>query len=80
MIDNSLIKDIERAEVENGTRPHCDACDLIDRLRNTDPFEAVSRALGGTIGTSKLSAILTKNGHPVGRRAIQRHRDEGHTV
>lgn len=73
----SLLTDLAEAERENVHARSCEACDTLAAApENARP--QVAQALAGTIGAQKLSEILTRNGYPTGRRAIQRHRREGH--
>ena len=78
--DDPLINEILDAEIENIHARQCQVCMALLSIGDSDRYDAVERAIGGTIGAQKLSAILTKNlSTPVGRRAIDRHREEGHT-
>lgn len=75
-----LIDEILAAEVENTQARQCQVCTALLDISDPDRYDAVERAVGGTIGAQKLSVILTRNLEtPVGRRAIDRHRAEGHT-
>lgn len=76
--EDDLLEDLREAEIASGHRAQCDACDILAAVsESTRP--ALSAAMAGTIGAQKLSAILTRRGYAVGRRAIDRHRREGHT-
>lgn len=73
----SLLDDLEQAESENTFARPCQACETLAAVPESER-EGVKRALAGTIGERKLAAILTGHGYPTGRRAINRHRLEGH--
>lgn len=75
--DARLLEALGEAEDANQHARACQVCAAItsmsDRAR-----EGVERALGGTIGERRLAEILTSSGYPTGRRAVARHRLEGH--
>lgn len=73
----TLLDDLAQAEGENMHSRGCQACEVLDAVPESER-EGVRRALAGTIGERKLADILTRNGYPTGRRAINRHRLEGH--
>ena len=54
--------------------PTCGACDYLARMAPGDDKSAVTSALAGTIGITKLAEIFRKHDVPVGRRSIERHR------
>jgi len=76
--DEALLADLAEGELAN---PHARPCQVCEALGNmSDQAKSgVQRALAGTIGEAKLAEILTRNGYPTGRRAIARHRSEGHS-
>lgn len=74
----ALLDELKAAEKANQFARECQACEAL-RLAPEDARQALESALAGTIGESTLSAILTRNGFPTGRRAINRHRKEGHS-
>lgn len=78
MSDDDLLAELEAAETANIHGRGCQACDALERMSEPARSSA-KRALAGTIGEHKLAMILTRNGYPVGRRAVGRHRREGHT-
>lgn len=78
MSDEDLLKDLGIAEQANGHARNCQICDALEAMTN-EARSGVERALAGTIGERKLAEILTRNGYPTGRRAISRHRLEGHS-
>lgn len=73
----SLLDDLEQAEDDNTFARPCQACQALAAVPESER-EALRRALAGTIGERKLAEILTRNGYPTGRRAVNRHRLEGH--
>lgn len=72
-----MLADLAEAEVANMHGRNCQVCDALAQMSG-DVLTAVSRALSGTIGEVRLAEILTKYGYPTGRRAVARHRREGH--
>lgn len=75
--DVDLLRDLTEAENENTHRRPCQICQAMAGMSESVRAN-VERALAGTIGEKKLADILTRNGYPAGRRAIQRHQLEGH--
>lgn len=76
----SLEEDLIAAEYRNTKavdRP-CRTCQVIAGLETPEAREVLRRAAAGTIGRDTLVAILARNGTPVGRRDIERHRQQGH--
>lgn len=77
---NDLLKDLadgERRNRHNRIPDPCSVCELLANPALTDAEKiAIRSALGGTIGTNRLSKILTKNGWPVSDRKIRAHRAE----
>lgn len=78
MNEDDLVADIEAAEVANMHGRSCQVCDALSAMSDLAQ-STIERALAGTIGEHKLAMILTKNGYPTGRRAVAKHRQEGHT-
>lgn len=78
MSDDSLLDEIAEAEQANQHARPCQVCAHLE-VMSDERHDAISRALAGTIGEAKLAEILTRNGFTTGRRAIRRHRQEGHT-
>lgn len=78
MSDDELLADLTRAEGANMHARGCQVCQALSRMSDV-AREGVERALGGTIGQRTLAEILTKNGYPTSRRAVSRHRLEGHS-
>lgn len=78
MADQDMLAEIEQAEDANMFARPCQVCDALERMTD-EAAEGVNRALGGTIGERTLAEILTRNGYPTGRRAVARHRLEGHS-
>lgn len=76
--DEALLADLGRAENENMHGRPCQVCEAIPHM-SEGARVGVERALAGTIGEQKLADILTRNGYPTGRRAVKRHRQEGHS-
>lgn len=76
--EDDLLADLAAAEEANtNTRP-CQVCVVLTSV--SEPVRAALEAgLAGTIGRDKLVTILTRRGFTVGRRAVERHRQEGHT-
>lgn len=83
MSEDDILLDLARAEGENNqrlavNRVGCAVCNALATM--SDPVKlAVESALAGTIGRDKLVTILTNHGYAVGRRSIERHRQEGHS-
>lgn len=77
--DEGLLADLGEAEDANMHGRECQVCQALPHM--TESARAgVERALAGTIGEQKLADILTRNGYPTGRRAVKRHRLEGHSA
>lgn len=80
-----LLADIRQAEADNNQRlgyrrVGCAVCNALREMA-PDVRIAVDQAISArTIGRDKLVAILKSNGYDVGRRPLERHRDEGHTL
>jgi hypothetical protein len=74
----SLIEDLNKAEQENTVMRPCQMCAAIEGVSDDVTRVALTRAAAGTIGRDKLVRILRQNGLPASRRAIERHRTEGH--
>ena len=75
---DGLLEALRQAERENTQVRPCQACEVLASV--TEPVKsALETALAGTIGRDKLVTILRSHGYAVGRRAIERHRQEGHT-
>lgn len=74
----ALLEALAVAERANMHNPGCQVCEALAIM--SEPVKsAVMSALAGTIGRDKLVTILTQSGYDVGRRALDRHRREGHT-
>lgn len=78
MSDDDLLAALDEAETANMFARPCQVCEALSRMSDLARV-GVERALAGTIGERKLSEILTRSGYPTGRRAIIRHRSEGHS-
>lgn len=77
-VDDSLLAALKVAAAENTQGRPCRMCVALEKM--SDPVRgAVEAALGGTIGRDKLVSVLAAHGYDVGRRAIERHRQEGHS-
>lgn len=74
----TLVEDLAQAEHENTQARDCLMCSTIEGLSDDVTRVALTRAAAGTIGRDKLVRILRQNGLPASRRAIERHRTEGH--
>jgi len=75
---NDLLADLAEATRANPHGAPCLACRIVSEA-SEDVRPALEEALSGTIGTEKLAQILSRHGYEIGRRAIMRHRREGHT-
>lgn len=74
-----LLSDLNKAlAVSTTADTSCKACRAL-RDMPEDVRGPVADALAGTLGSETLANVLAKNGYPVGRRAIARHREEAHT-
>lgn len=78
MADDKLLSDLGAAEQANMHSRECQVCDALPKMSESARV-GVERALAGTIGERRLAEILTTNGYPTGRRAVARHRLEGHS-
>lgn len=79
MTDESLLAELGVAEQANMHSRPCQACAALESMSEAARSQ-VERALAGTIGGRTLAEILTRNGYPTGRRAVDNHRREGHTT
>lgn len=75
----SLLEDLTAGEQKNTMARPCQMCEALKSIEDEETRIALTRAASGTIGRDKLAQILHRNGLPVGRRAIERHRQEGHS-
>jgi hypothetical protein len=75
--DDALLADLEKAERANVFARDCQVCEALDRMSERAKPQ-VETALRGTIGARKLAELLTRNGYPTGRRAVENHRREDH--
>lgn len=76
--DSDLMVDLNEALIANRTIVPCPACEAIASV-SENVRGPLADALAGTIGRDKLVTILARHGYKVGRRAIERHRQEGHS-
>ena len=76
--DDKLLEELGAAENDNMHGRPCQVCQALPQMSESGRA-GTERALAGTIGEQKLADILTRNGYPTGRRAVRRHRQEGHT-
>lgn len=76
MSDSDMIDELFGAEDANMHQRQCQVCSALQDMGD-DARSTVQRALAGTIGARKLAEILTRNGYPTGRRAVDNHRLEG---
>jgi hypothetical protein len=79
MNDDELLAELNEAEDANIHARDCQVCHALTNMSER-ARSGVNRALAGTIGERKLSEILTRTGYPTGRRAVARHRLEGHSA
>lgn len=77
--DDDLIAALGEAEEANVHGRPCQVCQAMESM-SPSARAAVERALAGTIGERRISEILTQSGYRVGRRAVARHRQEGHSA
>jgi len=77
MSDEGLLADLDEAADANMHHRTCQVCRALLNMSD-EGRGGVERALAGTIGERRLAEILTRNGHPTGRRAVANHRREGH--
>lgn len=76
--DHALLDALRRAEAGNTQARPCQVCAVLASM--SEPVaKALRSGLAGTIGRDKLVAVLNNHGYTVGRRAIERHRQEGHS-
>lgn len=78
MTEEALLAALSEAEEANMHTRECQVCRALDGMSDQARVGVV-RALAGTIGERRLAEILTQNGYPTGRRAVARHRLEGHS-
>ena len=76
--DAAFLADLAAGEIANVHSRPCQMCDALAEMSESVQA-AMKAALAGTIGRDKLVTILTRHGYTVGQRAIERHRQEGHT-
>lgn len=74
----SLLEDLQRGEVESARALPCPLCEYIRATEDEVTREALASAAAGSIGIQKLTAILFKHGTGIGRRTVERHRNERH--
>lgn len=77
--DKALLDELAAAEGANQHARPCQVCVALQNMSEAAQM-GIERALAGTIGERTLADILTRNGYPTGRRAIARHRLEGHST
>lgn len=78
MTDQQLLADLAAGANANQHARPCQVCEALDAMTE-EARVGVKSALTGTIGERSLAEILTRNGYTTGRRAVRRHRQEGHT-
>lgn len=76
---SGLLDDLVQAEKDSGHRFSCLLCDALAKMDIEGRQTVQGIVERRTIGAEKLSVILNKHGYEVGRRAIRRHQQEGHT-
>lgn len=75
---NPLLEDLtEAAQAAAGEKP-CRLCDYIQATEHEATREALVSAAAGSIGINKLASILHRREIGIGRRTIQKHRNERH--
>lgn len=84
--DAGMLAELAAAERENNQRlaqgiyGGCAVCDALGRMA-PEVQEAITIAISRrTIGRDKLVTIMQRNGYEVGRRSLERHRNEGHSA
>lgn len=75
--DSTLLVELAEAGVANMHARPCQVCVALEGMSEVARV-SVESALAGTIGERSLAEILTRNGYPTGRRAVQNHRREAH--
>jgi hypothetical protein len=75
----TLLDDIEQAEETTTIGKGCGLCEYILAQEDKETQARLRSAAGGTIGRDKMIAILKKHDTGIGRRTVERHREEGHT-
>ena len=76
--EDGLLEALQQAEDENTQARPCQVCKVLASVSES-VANALRSGLAGTIGRDKLVTILTDHGYTVGRRAVERHRQEGHS-
>jgi hypothetical protein len=76
--EEGLLADLASAANANQHARPCQVCDALSKMSEAARMQ-VKSGLAGTIGERTLAEILTRNGYTTGRRAVRRHRQEGHT-
>jgi hypothetical protein len=76
--EQALLSDLAKAANANMHARDCQVCQALPQMSES-ARAGVESALAGTIGERTLADILTRNGYPTGRRAVARHRSEGHS-
>lgn len=73
-----LLKDLEAASDANMFARPCQVCQALPQMEPEAAQTVHLSILRRTIGERTIAEILTRNGYPTGRRAVIRHREEGH--
>lgn len=75
--EERLLEALDQASEANVFTRDCQLCQALEEMSEPARNKVETILEGRLVGTRKLAAILTDSGYPVGRRAIDKHR-EGH--
>lgn len=76
---SDILADLEQAIRQNTVGRPCLLCTALAEM-DSGVADAVHSAIRmQAVGEAKMASLLARHGHEVGRRAIIRHRDEGHS-
>lgn len=76
----SLLEDLIAGKRKTDRIQDCSLCEYIAEVPDANTKQALSEAAAGKIGLNKLAEILRVHQTGVGRRTIERHRREEHTL
>lgn len=77
MSDADLLAELDSVQQPGNAKGACKLCRLLEESSD-EVSTRLEAALGGTLGGRRLSAILTRNGHPISATVIDMHRRKGH--
>lgn len=78
-LDADMIATLNEAAGSNQHERPCQVCFALAQMGHAAEKNVRNAVNSRTIGRNKLARILTAYGYPVGWRAIENHRTEGHS-